>query len=94
MFDQGMAPKDAFGINPNALENVYAQGYRLYNTGKYIEALHLFRVLILFNAAEPKYILGLAACFHMLKEYKKRNSILHNVLYDGYKNTDSLLPFF
>lgn len=70
MLKGGMTPKDAMQINPNALENVYAQAYRLYNTGKYIEAVHLFRILILFNAMDPKYLLGLAACFHMLKEYK------------------------
>jgi type III secretion system low calcium response chaperone LcrH/SycD len=66
----GMAPKDAMGVNSGVLENIYAQAYRLYNTGKYIEASHLFRILIMMNVAEAKYTLGLAACFHMLKEYK------------------------
>ncbi|WP_068467238.1 SycD/LcrH family type III secretion system chaperone [Candidatus Protochlamydia phocaeensis] len=70
MFKDGMAPKDAMGINNNVLESVYAQAYRLYNTGKYIEATHLFRILIMMNVSEPKYVLGLAACFHMMKEYK------------------------
>lgn len=70
MFKQGMSPKDAMGINANILENVYAQAYRLYNTGKYIEAAHLFRILIMMNVMEPKFLLGLAACFHMLKEYE------------------------
>lgn len=67
---QGLTPKDAMGINNNVLEGIYAQAYRLYNTGKYVEATHLFRLLILTNSTEPKYVLGLAACFHMLKEYK------------------------
>jgi type III secretion system low calcium response chaperone LcrH/SycD len=70
MLKQGMTPKDAMGVSPQILENVYAQAYRLYNTGKYIEATHLFRILIMLNAMEPKYMLGLAACFHMLKEYE------------------------
>lgn len=69
IFKKGMLPKDAMGINNNVLEGIYAQAYRLYNTGKYVEATHLFRMLILMNATEPKYVLGLAACFHMLKEY-------------------------
>ena len=69
MMIQGMAPKDAMGVSNSYLENVYAQAYRLYNTGKYVEATHLFRILIIMNAMEPKYTLGLAACFHMLKEY-------------------------
>ena len=69
MLEQGMSPKEAMGLSNSYLENVYAQAYRLYNTGKYAEAAHLFRILIMFNAMEPKYMLGLAACFHMLKEY-------------------------
>lgn len=69
MLKQGMTPKDAMNLSPSYLENIYAQAYRLYNTGKYAEAVHLFRILIMFNALEPKYMLGLAACFHMLKEY-------------------------
>lgn len=69
-FKKGLTPKDAMGINNNLLEGIYAQAYRLYNTGKYVEATHLFRMLILTNPAETKYLLGLAACFHMLKEYK------------------------
>ena len=51
------------------VENIYAQAYRLYNTGKYDEAMHLFRVLIMMNSMEPKYMMGLAASYHMLKDY-------------------------
>jgi type III secretion system low calcium response chaperone LcrH/SycD len=69
MMMQGISPKEAMNLSPSYLENIYAQAYRLYNTGKYAEAAHLFRILIMFNAMEPKYMLGLAACFHMLKEY-------------------------
>lgn len=69
MMVQGLTPKDAMGFSSGYMENVYAQAYRLYNTGKYAEATHLFRILIMLNAMEPKYMLGLAACFHMIKEY-------------------------
>lgn len=69
MLAQGMTPKDAMNMSQSYLENVYAQAYRFYNTGKYSEAAHLFRLLIMFNAMEPKYMLGLAACYHMLKDY-------------------------
>lgn len=70
MFKQGIPPKDAMGINNQVLEGIYAQAYRLYNTGKYSDATHLFRLLIMLNPTEFRYMLGLAACFHMLKEYK------------------------
>lgn len=66
---QGITPKDALSISPGYLENIYGQAYRLYNTGKYGEASHLFRLLIMFNSLEPKYMLGFAACLHMLKDY-------------------------
>lgn len=70
MVKDGMTPQDSLGISRNVLESIYAQAYRLYNTGKYIDATHLFRMLIMMNAMEPKYQLGLAACFHMIKEYE------------------------
>lgn len=66
---KGMLPKDALGLSDAVVEGIYAQAYRLYNTGKYSEASHLFRMLVMLNTTESKYILGLAACFHMLKEY-------------------------
>lgn len=67
---QGMTTQEATGMDPQFLESLYAQAYRLYNTGKYIDSAHMFRTLILMNSMESKYVLGLAACYHMLKEYK------------------------
>lgn len=63
-------PQDLIGLSDAMVEGIYGQAYRLYNTGKYKEATQLFRLLIMLNTSEPKYIMGLAACFHMLKEYK------------------------
>ena len=63
-------PKDALGLSDAMVEGIYGQAYRLYNTGKYKEAIQLFRLLIMVQATEPKYSMGLAACFHMLKEFK------------------------
>lgn len=67
---QGVTPKDAMGLDDQMVEGIYAQAYRLYNTGKYKEACQLFRLLIMLNGAEPKYSLGLAACYHMAKDYE------------------------
>lgn len=66
---RGILPKDAMGIDDQMLEGIYGQAYRLYNTGKYKEASQIFRLLIMVNSMEPKYTMGLAACFHMVKEY-------------------------
>ena len=67
---QGMMPKDMMGLSDAMVEGIYGQAYRLYNTGKYKDASQLFRLLIMLNSTESKYAMGLAACFHMLKEYK------------------------
>ncbi|HEV8052438.1 MAG TPA: SycD/LcrH family type III secretion system chaperone [Parachlamydiaceae bacterium] len=67
---KGTSPKDALGLTDAMIEGVYGQAYRLYNTGKYKEAIQIFRLLIMINSTEPKYAMGLAACFHMLKEYQ------------------------
>lgn len=69
MYKQGQTPKEAMGVSSSYLENAYSQAYRFYNTGKYGEASHLFRILVMFNAMEPKYMMGVAACHHMMKEY-------------------------
>jgi len=66
----GMNPQEATGLDPQFLEGLYAQAYNLYNTGKFIDAAHIFRTLILMNSMEFKYVLGLAACHHQLKEYE------------------------
>lgn len=67
---KGTTAKDALGLTDAMVEGIYGQAYRLYNTGKFKDASQLFRMLIMINSTEPKYIMGLAACFHMLKEYK------------------------
>jgi type III secretion system low calcium response chaperone LcrH/SycD len=91
IFRQGIAPKDAIGVSSQFLEGVYAQAYRLYNTGKYTEASHLFRMLILMDPTEAKYVLGLAACFHMLKEYK--NAVQTYTMY-GILDPTTPLPHY
>lgn len=66
-------PKDALGLTDEAVEGMYSQAYRLYNTGKYSEAAQMFRLLVMLNPAQPKFTFGLGACMHLLKEY--RNAI-------------------
>lgn len=69
IFEKNMLPKDAIGIPENVMEGIYAQAYRLYNSGVYHDAAQLFRLLVMLNALEPKYVLGLAACHHLLAQY-------------------------
>lgn len=66
---QAAIPKNLLGLSDNMVEGIYSQAYRLYNTGRYNDAAELFRLLIMMNPVEAKYTLGLAACYHMTKDY-------------------------
>lgn len=66
---QQAIPKKIVGMSDAMVEGLYSQAYRLYNTGKYKDATQLFRLLIMMDSTEPKFVMGMAACFHMMKEY-------------------------
>lgn len=68
-FKGNLSIKTLAGVSDEKEEAIYGQAYLLYNTGRYKEAAEVFRVLITINSTEPKYMVGLAACFHMMKEY-------------------------
>jgi len=70
LYDKKMLPKDAMGLSDEMIEGMYSFGYRLYNTGKYEQAVQLFRLLVMFDPSQPKYSMGLGACFHMMKDYE------------------------
>lgn len=70
MAGAGLMPKELLGLNDAMIEGIYGQAYRLYNTGKYREAGQLFRLLVMLNTTEAKYVMGLAACLHMIKDMK------------------------
>lgn len=70
LIKQGVFPKDTFGLSDGMVEGIYGQAYRLYNTGKYEDAGQLFKLLMLIDGTESKYSMGLAACFHMNKQFK------------------------
>jgi len=69
LFQNGMSPKDAVGISDQTAERIYAQAYQLYNLGKFDDARKLFSSLVLMDFTQAKYMLGLAACYHVMKEY-------------------------
>ncbi|MEX1012459.1 MAG: SycD/LcrH family type III secretion system chaperone [Waddliaceae bacterium] len=70
VLEKQLLPKNALGMNDSTIEGLYGQAFRLYNSGKYKDASHLFRLLIMLDSTEPRYTHGLAACFHMMKDYK------------------------
>lgn len=70
-FTEGtLPPQNAMGMSNEMVEGLYGQAYRLYNTGKYQDAMQMFRLLVMINPSDPRYTLGLAASMHLLKEFK------------------------
>lgn len=70
MIKENLTPKQAMGISNEMMEAIYSFGYRLYNNGKYQQAAPVFRLLVMLEPGQGKYLMGLAACFHMSKEYQ------------------------
>lgn len=63
--------KDMLGISKDQMDKMYQQAYLLYNTGRYNDAAQIFRILLSLNTGDAKYTLGLAACYHMMKDYNQ-----------------------
>lgn len=70
-FASGGTFKDMKGLDDKTMKAVYAVAYRLYENGKYEDALKSFQFLGFMDHYEPKYFMGLAACQQMLKQYDK-----------------------
>lgn len=66
---QDASIKKVAAISDEKEEGIYGQAYLMYKTGRYMESAEIFRLLITINPKEPKYMMGLGACFHMMKEY-------------------------
>lgn len=87
----GISIKLLSGITDEKEESIYGQAYLLYNTGRYRDAIEIFRVLIMLNSTEPKYMMGLAACFHMLKGYENAISTYTLV---SFLDPENPVPYF
>lgn len=88
VFEKGILPKDAMGLTNEMVEGIYGHSYRLYNAGQYREASQLFRLLIMLNATEPKYVLGLAACYHLMGQYD--NAVITYAVVEVMNPTDPM----
>lgn len=88
---EGKSPKEAMGLSDEYVEGMYSFSYRLYTMGKYDQSLQLFRLLVMLNPLEPRYMLGLAACFHMLKDYDNAAS---SYMLCSIVDPDDPLPYY
>lgn len=74
LLEERQIPQRAFGITDEVMEKCYKQGYDLFKSGKYLQAIKVFDALRYLNLADPRYSLALAACYHYLKEHEKAAS--------------------
>ena len=89
--NKGVMPKHALQLGDDTMEAIYSQAYNLYNQGRYKESSYIFRLLMLLDYMTPKYILGLAACLHRMKDYKNAANIY---LLCGTLDTTNPLPHY
>ncbi len=66
---KGVPLKAAKGISDEELNAVYSLAYSYYSTGRYDEALKLFKFLVMFDHMCQKFWIGLGSTHQMLKQY-------------------------
>ena len=62
--------KQLKGVSNEELEAVYALAFGYYRTGKYDDALKLFKFLVLFDHLNAKFWLGLGAVQQVLRDFQ------------------------
>jgi len=68
---KGKSTQEAIGLSEAYTEAMYSMAYRLYQNGKYDQAIQIFRLLVMVNPLETRYLMGLSACFHMMGDYDR-----------------------
>ena len=61
--------KIAKGISDEELNAVYSLAYSYYNTGRYDEALKLFKFLVMFDHMSQKFWTGLGSVYQVTKRW-------------------------
>ena len=69
LMKEGYALKDILKVDDGNIEKMYDYGYQMYNNGKYKEALSIFQKIVTFDPSNDKFVMAVASCFQMLKEY-------------------------
>ena len=65
----GKNVKEVFEVSEEVVEGLYSFAYQKYRAGEYEEAAELFRYLVILEARNYKFLLGLAACLQKLQDY-------------------------
>lgn len=91
VINKGIPAKDVLQMPPEMIETLYSHAYNMYNQGKYDEAEHLFRFLMLLDPQEAKYAFGQAAVVHMKKDFEQAAKMYYLVTM---LNPDDPMPHY
>jgi type III secretion system low calcium response chaperone LcrH/SycD len=69
IFENDAPPAEAMGFGQEMLDFAYHHAYSLFEAGKHKEALCIFIWLKTLEPLTYRYLFGVAACYHHLKEY-------------------------
>lgn len=70
LLGKGYSLADLAGVRPEQMEALYALAYQYYNAGNFEDAANIFKGLCLYDAADERFFMGLAACQQSLKQYR------------------------
>lgn len=66
---EGLSIKEALNIPQMMIDGYYENGYYLFKSGKFKEAIKVFQFLSFFDALDRRYVLAIATTFHQMKSY-------------------------
>ncbi len=84
VFYEGKSPSEAMNISSETIEKLYQQGYHLFKSGKFKEALEIFVVLNQLSlGTDSRFLYSIAATHHQMKQYDKAAAhyLVYQILY-------------
>ncbi|ADP12416.1 Type III secretion chaperone [Erwinia sp. Ejp617] len=67
----GAVLKDVQGVTNDTMNDIYKIAYEFYHLGRLDDAESLFRFLCIYDFYNSEYTMGLAAVYHLKKNYRK-----------------------
>lgn len=67
--DSGVPAKKALDIAQEDVEQIYAAAAKLYENGSYSNAYNLFRLLVMIDHFDERFIFSMAACMQVQGQY-------------------------
>lgn len=92
VFTSGGSLKKMMNIPQDFLEESYEKGYYLYKSGNFKEALPIFHCLQYLDPDDPRFVFGIAATYHHMKQYQEAAG--NYLLYEAFDNSDPLLAYY